>query len=64
MLWSWQEVARWFLDKGKLEDENVYLKAMTMKQINESLEMRQSKSQLMNIRRITKILSKSKGEFA
>ena len=64
MLWSWQEVAKWFLDKGKLEDENVYLKAMTMKQINESLEMRQSESQLKNIRRITKILSKRRGGYS
>lgn len=64
MLWSWQEVAKWFLEKGKLEDENIYIKAMTLKQINESLEMRQSKSQLKNIRRITKILSKKREEFA
>ncbi len=64
MLWSWQEVVRWFLDKGKLEDEVIYQKAMTLKQINESLGMRQSESQLMNIRRITKILRKRRGEFA
>lgn len=64
MLWSWQEVVSWFLDKGKLEDEMIYQKSMTLKQINESLEMRQSESQLKNIRRITKKLSKRRGEFA
>ena len=56
MLWSWLEVTRWFLEKGKLDDEDIYKSALTLKQINESLEMRKSESQLKNIDRITRLL--------
>ena len=63
MLWSWQEVARWFMDKGKLDDEAVYEHAVVLKQINESLEMRENELQLKSINRLTKQLRKSNKEF-
>ena len=42
MLWSWQQVTSWFMDKGKLDKEAVYENAVVLKQINESLEMREN----------------------
>ena len=57
MLWSWLEVTRWFSQKGKLDDESICKNALTLKQINDSLEMRKSESQLKDIHRITRILN-------
>jgi len=58
MLWSWKEVTGWFLKNGKIKDRAVYEKAVTLKQINESLESRKSEMHLKNINRITKLLKK------
>jgi len=63
MLWSWQEVAGWFLKKEKLKDKSIYENATTLKQINESLESRKSEMHLKNINRITKLLKSRTGEF-
>ena len=63
MLWSWQEVTKWFMNKGKLDDESVYENAVVLKQINESLEMRENELQLKSINRLTKQLRKSKKQF-
>ncbi|MEX2437477.1 MAG: hypothetical protein WD509_02780 [Candidatus Paceibacterota bacterium] len=63
MVWSWQEVTGWFLEKNKLEDKAIHEKAITLKQINESLEVRKYEAQLNNIHRITKLLNNRKGEF-
>ncbi len=63
MLWSWQEVTGWFMDKGKLGDEAVYENAVVLKQINESLEMRENELQLKSINRLVKQLRKSNKEF-
>jgi hypothetical protein len=64
MLWSWQEVAGWFLNNGKLKDKTIYENAVILKQINESLESRKNEMHLKNINRITKLLKKRTGEFA
>lgn len=64
MLWSWQEVAGWFLKNGKLQDKTIYENATILKQINESLESRKNETYLKNINRITKLLKKRTGEFA
>ncbi len=64
MLWSWQEVAGWFLNNGKLKDKTIYENAEILKQINESLDSRKNEMHLKNINRITKLLKKRTGEFA
>jgi hypothetical protein len=64
MLWSWQEVAGWFLKNGKLKERAIYENAAILKQINESLESRKNDMHLKNINRITKLLKKRTGEFA
>jgi len=64
MLWSWQEVAGWFLKNKKLKDKKIYENAVILKQINESLENRKNEMHLKNINRITKLLKKREGEFA
>lgn len=63
MLWSWQEVAGWFLKNGKLKDRTIYEIAVILKQINESLESRKNEMHLKNINRITKLLKKRSQEF-
>ena len=63
MLWSWQEVSRWFVEKGKLTEKAVYEYAVVLKQINDSLEMRENELQLKSINRLTKQLRKSNKEF-
>ena len=63
MLWSWQEVSRWFMDKGKLDDDTVYENAVVLKQINESLDMRENELQLKSIHRLIKQLGKRNKEF-
>jgi hypothetical protein len=63
MLWSWQEVAGWFLKNDKLNDRSIYDNAVVLKQINESLENRKNESYMKNIDRITKQLKKRTGEF-
>lgn len=64
MLWSWQEVAGWFLRNKKLKDKTIYENAEVLKQINESLESRKNEMHLKHITRITKLLKKRTGEFA
>ncbi len=63
MLWSWQEVAGWFLQKQKINDKTMYEDAKTLKQLNESLDVRHNKNQLKNIQRITKLLKSAKAEM-
>lgn len=63
MLWSWQEVVQWFLEKNKLTDKSMYENATTLKQLNESLDARKNEAQFKNIRRITKLIKKRKSEF-
>ncbi len=62
MLWSWVEIVTWFLKKGKLEDTSIYNRAITFKQINDSLDFRRSQSTLAAINRITKLLSRTVSE--
>jgi hypothetical protein len=64
MLWSWQEVSGWFLKNEKLRDKTLLENAVTLKQINGSLESRKNETHLKNINRITKLLKKRTGEFA
>lgn len=40
MLWSWQEVASWFEDKGKVQESEVPYEAGVIKKINQALELR------------------------
>lgn len=63
MLWSWQEVVGWFLEKNKLADNSIYENATTLKQLNESLDARDNEAQLKNIRRISKLIKKGRSEF-
>jgi|GEM_PF-5189785 hypothetical protein len=63
MVWSWQEVAKWFLKKEKLTEKSVYDQAATLKLINESLEARRDEFQQKNILRMTKLLPKKAGEL-
>ncbi len=66
MLWSWQDIMEWLINKDKLEDKSVYDNAVTLKQLNESLGVRKDDNQIRNIRRIAKLLGKKRGfnEFA
>ncbi|TVQ08746.1 MAG: hypothetical protein EA364_15000 [Balneolaceae bacterium] len=63
MLWSWQEVVGWFLEKKKLDEKSIYENATTLKQLNESLDARHDEAQFKNIRRITKLIKKGRSEF-
>ena len=63
MVWSWQEVAKWFLKKEKLTEKSVYDQAVTLKLINESLEARRDELLQKNILRITKLLPKKAEEL-
>ena len=63
MLWSWQEVAKWFVKKEKITEKSVYDQAVTLKLINESLEARRDEFQQKNILRMTKLLPKKAGEL-
>ncbi|MFU8862207.1 MAG: hypothetical protein ACNA8K_17510 [Cyclonatronaceae bacterium] len=63
MLWSWQEVVGWFLDKNKLADKSIYENATSLKQLNESLDARNNEAQIKSIRRITKLIKKGRSEF-
>lgn len=61
MLWSWQEVTEWFLQKNKLNDRSIHEEAATLNQLNESLGVRKNEVQLENIKRITKLLKQRFG---
>ncbi len=63
ILWSWLEVTKWFKDKGKLDNESVHENAVVLKQINESLEMRENELQLKSIKRLINKLQSSNKDF-
>ena len=63
MLWSWQEVTAWFIEKGKLVDEYIFENARTLKQLNDSLDARKNEAQFENIQRITRLIKVKRSEF-
>lgn len=61
MMWSWQEVLQWFISKGKNEYQSDLRNAITIKLINESLNLRKDENQLKNIKRLSELLGNKKG---
>lgn len=63
MLWSWLEVVNWLFEKDKLTDKTIIKSAVTLKLLNDSLDIRRDKLHLKGINRITKLLVKRREEL-